>query len=141
MTTLRLTNAVAQALLTALATRFDAGTAAVIKIYTGTIPTDADTAIGAQTLLATLTMAATAFGAPADANPGATITAAAITDDSSADATGTAAWARISDQAGGTTIMDVDVGTSAASIIVNTVAFTAGSVISMSSMVITQPES
>ena len=136
-----MTNGVAQALLTALATRFDAGTAAVIKIYTGTIPTDADTAIAAQTLLATLTMSATAFGAAADANPNATITAAAITSDSSADATGTAAWARISDQAGGTTVMDLDVATSSASITVNTTAFTTGSVISMSSMVITQPES
>ena len=36
-----------------------------IKIYSGTPPTDADTALGAQTLLSTHTMAATAFGAAA----------------------------------------------------------------------------
>src|SRR3990167_9470244 len=87
----RLTNAAASAAADAVVDRIDTGGAGTIKIYTGTIPTDADTAIGAQVLLATLTFAATAFGAAANG----VATAAAITSDSSADATGTAAWARI----------------------------------------------
>lgn len=138
---LKVTNAVAQAMLTAVKTAIDAGTAAVIEIYTGSQPTDADTAIGAQTKLATLTMNATAFGAVSDANPGAIMTAAAITDDSSADATGTAAWFRMLTQGGGTTILDGSVGTSGADMNFNTVAFTSGSVISITSLTITQPES
>lgn len=135
------TNAVAQALLTALKTAIDAGTAAVIEIYGDTQPTDADTAVGAQTKLATLVMSATAFGAVSDAAPGAIMTAAAITADSSADDTDTATWFRLLTQAGGTTIMDGSVGTSGADINFNTVAFTAGSQIEITSLTITQPES
>jgi hypothetical protein len=123
-------------MLSALKTAIDAGTAAIITIYTGSQPTDADTAIGAQTLLATLTMDATAFGAVSDDTPGAIMTAAAITPDTSADATGTAAWFRMLTQAGGTTIMDGSVGTSGADINFNTVSFTAGSQIQITSMTI-----
>lgn len=35
-----------------------------LELYTGTQPTDANTAIGAQVLLVTLTLNATAFGTP-----------------------------------------------------------------------------
>lgn len=134
--TLTVTNTVAQGMLGDLKTKIDAGTAAIITIYDGSQPTDADTAIGAQVLLATLTMNATAFGAVGDDTPGAIMTAAAITADSSADATGTAAWFRMLTQAGGTTIMDGSVGTSGADINFNTVAFTAGSQIEITSMTI-----
>lgn len=135
------TNAVAKAMADAFTTALDAGTAGIITIYTGTIPTDADTAIGAQTLLATLTFSATSFGAATDANPGGLITANAITSDTSADATGTAAWARILTQGGGTTICDVSVGTATSTIIFNTVAFTSGSTIAITSFTFTHPES
>ena len=88
----RLTNAVASAACDAIVDAIDGGAAAgTIKIYTGTIPTDADTALGAQTLLATLTFSDPAFGAASNG----VATASAITSDTSADATGTAAWARI----------------------------------------------
>jgi hypothetical protein len=141
MAIVHVTNAVARAMADAFTAQLDAGTAGIITIYTGTIPTDADTAIGAQTLLATLTFSGTSFGAAADANPGGRITANAITSDASADATGTATWARILTQAAGTTICDVDVGTGAETMVFNTVAFTAGSVISCSSFTFTMPES
>lgn len=133
--TLTITNAVAQAMLTAMKTAIDAGTAAIIEIYEGTQPTDADTAIGAQTKLATLTMNATAFGAVSDAAPGAEMTAAAISPDTSADATGTAQFFRILTQAGGTTIMDGSVGTSGADMNFNSTGFSAGSQIEVDSMV------
>lgn len=137
---LYVTNAVAQSMLTAVKTAIDAGTAAVIEIYTGTQPTDADTAVGAQTKLATLTMNATAFGSVSDASPGAIMTAATITGDSSADNTGTAAWFRMLTQSGGTTIMDGSVGTSGADMNFNTVSFTSGSQIDITAMTVTQPE-
>lgn len=136
-----ITTLVAQAMANAFTTALDAGTAGIITIYTGTIPTDADTAIGAQTLLATLTFSASSFGAATDGNPGGLITAAAITSDSSADATGTAAWARILTQAGGTTIADVNVGTTATTMVFNTVSFTSGSAIACSAFTFTMPES
>jgi hypothetical protein len=135
-----ITNQLAQDRLTAVKNAIDAGTAAIIEIYDGTIPTDADTAVGAQTKLGTLTMTATAFGSVSDAAPGATMTAATITGDSSADATGTAAWARIKTQSGGTTLMDVNVGTSGCAINFNTVSFVSGSTIDITSLVITDSE-
>ena len=136
-----ITNANAQALLTALKTAIDAGTAAIIRIYDSTQPTDADTAVGAQTLLATLTMSATAFGSVSDAAPGAIMTAATITADSSADATSTATWFRMLTQSGGTNLIDGSVGTSGCDINFNTVSFTSGSQIEITSLTITQPES
>jgi len=133
------TNAVAQDIATAYLDAQDAGTACIITIYTGSQPTDADTAIGAQTLLATLTCSATS-GTVSDGAPGGLLTFAAITDDSSADATGTAAWCRLLTQAAGTTIADYEIGTSGADINFNSVAFTSGSAISISSLTITFPE-
>jgi hypothetical protein len=56
-----ISNAVDLAMLNALTTAVDAGTAAVINIYSGTVPTDVDTALGAQVLLAQLTMSGTSF--------------------------------------------------------------------------------
>ena len=70
-----ITNAEAIVGLDAIVDAFDAGTAAVIEIYNGTAPADAD-ATESNTLLASLTMSATAFGNSADANPGAIATAA-----------------------------------------------------------------
>lgn len=135
-----ITNAAAQAVLNALATAIDAGTAAVINIYSGTVPADADAALSGNTLLAQLNMSATAFGAATDVNPGARITAAAITSDSSADATGTASFFRILTQSGGTVVAQGTAGTAAADLILSTTAITAGSTVAISSATITQPE-
>ena len=70
----------------------------VIKIYTGTQPAGADTAISGNTLLGTLTFSATAFAASSASGTAptrvVTATANTITDDSSADNTGTATWFR-----------------------------------------------
>lgn len=131
----RLTNAAASAAADALVDRIDAGGAGTIKIYSGTIPTDADTAIGAQTLLATLTFSATAFGAASNG----VATASAITSDSSADATATASFARIA-SGGATTQMDVTVGTSGDDINFNTVSFVTGATVSITSLTYTQPK-
>ncbi len=137
----KISNAVAQALANAFATALDAGTAGIIRIYDGAQPTDPDTAIGAQVLLAELTFSATSFGAAADANPGGRITANAVTSDASADATGTAAWFRMLTQAGGSVICDGSVGASGADLNMNTVSFTAGSTVSITSFTVTMPES
>ena len=123
----------------ALAALFDVGSPnAVINGRTGTQPADPD-ATESGTLLFTLNMSATAFGAGADAAPGGRITAASITDDSSADATGTLGYNRIND-AGGTSILDGSVGTSDADFIYNTLSIVSGAVVSMTSLTITMPQ-
>jgi hypothetical protein len=67
-----------------------------IKIYAGTPPATADGSLAGTTLLATLTFGSPAFGA---ASTG-TKTANAITQDSDAAATGTAAFWRATNSAG-----------------------------------------
>jgi len=110
----------------------DAGTAGFLRIYDGTRAANADTAVGVQTLLAELTMNATSFPA---ASSGA-MTANAITDDSSANATGTASWFRITDSAGAA-VVDGDVGTSGSDLNLNTTAITSGVAVSITSLVLT----
>jgi hypothetical protein len=79
----------------------------LLRIYSGTRPTNADTALSGNTLLATLTMNATSFAA---ASAGV-LTANAITSDSSADATGTASFVRLLESDGTTAIGDFGVTT------------------------------
>lgn len=139
-----ISNAAAQGMLggTAgtLAASIDAGTAAVINIYSGTAPADADAALSGNTQLAQLTCNATAFSGYSDANPGGRATFAAITPDSSADATGTATFFRIYTQNAGTVVAQGTVGTATSDLILNTTAITLGSQVSITSATITLPE-
>lgn len=132
-----LTKATGQAALDAIVDRLDAGGAGTIKIYTTAQAATADTALGAQVLLATLTYSATAYGAASNADP-TVATAAAITSDSSADATNTAVWARHA-SGGATTIFDCSVGTATSDIVFNTVAFVTGATIAISALTVTLP--
>jgi hypothetical protein len=132
------TNAVAVSMMNAYLAAQDAGTAAVIRILTGTAPADADAA-ETGTLLGTLTCTAVSGTVAANGN-NARLTFAAISPDTSADATGTATYFRILTQTGGTVIAQGDVGTAGASLILNTVAITAGSQISITSATIDLPE-
>src|SRR6185295_17094101 len=75
----------------ALDAAFDPLNSGKFRIYDSTQPTDADTALGAQVLLADLALGSTAFAAAASGSKSAN----AITQDSSADATGTASWASL----------------------------------------------
>lgn len=109
MAVIRLVNAVKHAMLTPLRDAIDAGSGAgTIKVYTGTQPTlPSDAASG--TLLGTLTFADPCCATVGTPTAGS-LTMGAITQDSSADATGTAAWARIADSTGAT-VGDIDVTT------------------------------
>lgn len=133
-----ITNTVAQSLATALETAIDAGTAAVIEIYNGTAPVDAD-ATESNTLLASLTCSGT-FGTVSGSGNNGRITAGSITSDTSADATGTATHFRIKTQTGGTVVAQGTVGTTSADLILNTVSITAGSTVSITSATIDVPE-
>jgi hypothetical protein len=110
------------------------GSTAELRIYDGTIPTDPDTALGAQVLLAQLVCSSTVFGA---ASAGV-ITASAIASDTSANATGTASWASFTTGAGVRKI-DCSVGTATANVIINSVAISSGATVSCSAATITFP--
>ena len=88
----RITNAAARAAVAAVAALLNGGQ---IRIYTGSQPVEADAAV-TGTLLATCTLAATAFGAATDANPGGRVTANPI----AGDASGTAGWFRAVNSSG-----------------------------------------
>ena len=94
MANLRIATATRNSMLDALATKVDADVGAgTINIYSGTQPANANTALSGNTLLATLTF--TDPCAPAAAS--GTLTFSTITQDTAADATGTATFARIMD--------------------------------------------
>lgn len=118
----------------------DAGAGAgKLRIYDGTQPVDVDTAITSQVLLAELTLSDPAFGAAGDGNPGGEATAGTITDDTSANATGTATWFRAVDS-NGLPVVDGSAGTSSADLILDSVSITAGQTVKVNSWVLTQRE-
>ncbi len=112
-----------------LATFTTAAASGKLKIYSGTQPATADTAITSQVLLATLTLNATAFGA---ASAGV-ITANAITADTNAAATGTATWYRLTQSDSTTVLQDGSVGTATSNLILDTTAVVATQTVNASS--------
>jgi len=108
-----------------------AGTGSIIRLYDGSQPANANTAIVSQTLLVSLTIAG-GFGT--DSN--GTITLGAVTS-GTAVASGTASFFRIVKSDGTTVVMDGSVGTSGSDLNLNTttvassqtVSITAGTII------------
>lgn len=111
-----------------------------ISAYTGAAPADADAA-ATGTLLGTLAFSSDAFGA---ASSGA-VTAAAITSDTNADATGTIGYAyvHVSGDALGSSAtakrLLCTVGTSGADINWNSLSVVSGGTLAITSLVVTQP--
>lgn len=136
-----ISNNAAKAACDAIVDRLDLGTgAALLRIYAGSVPADADAALGAQTLLAELTMSDPAFGAAADLNPGARATASAISDDTSANATGTATFFRMV-QSDGTSEIQGACAVSGSELNFNSTAISSGAIVSVTSFTVTVPES
>lgn len=104
-----------------------------LRIYDGTQPTDADTALGSQVLGAQLTLNSTAFAAASSGSKSAN----AITADSSADASITATWASLV-TSGATRLMDMSAGTSSVNLTLNSAAISSGANVSCSSLSVTQ---
>ena len=108
-----------------------AGASALLRIYDGTRPATGGTA---TTLLAELTCNAT-FAASAS---GGVLTLNSITQDSSANATGTATWFRIVKSDGTTHVLDGNVGTSGSDLNLTTVSIVATQPVSVTSFTITE---
>lgn len=136
MATVHFATTPANSALAPLMNAIDAGaTGGTIKVYTGTMPATPATAITSQTLLGTLT-----FAKPCGAISDKQFTAYPITQDASADANGTATWARISN-GNGNVVMDIDVTVIGGGGVLqlNTVNIVAGGPILVSSFVMYLP--
>lgn len=124
--------AAANAAMDALGALLDNG---YLRIYNGTKPAGPGTAITTQTLLAELRFAATAFAAAS----GGVLTAEAITQDDSANASGTATWYRALADDGSTAHIDGTVGTSGADLNLSTTTIVAGVPVAVTSYTLTLP--
>lgn len=136
---MKLASGTADAALSAIGTLCNGGT---LIIYSGTEPATATTSLSGNTVLAQLAMNATAFGSPGASGSDRVITAASITADSSADASGTASFFRLY-KSTGTTTSDVvyqgTAGTSGQQLNLNSTDIIAGGNVSISSLTITMP--
>lgn len=134
MAVMKLVSAVRTALAQALLDAFDGASGACsLKFYDGVQPAGPATAVSTQSLLGTLVCSDPLGSAAAGA-----LTFGAITQDSAADASGTATWARLLDGSGAA-IADFDVSNNAGTgaVKLNTTTIVAGGPISISSFVIT----
>jgi len=113
-----------------------------VEIYDGTQPTDANTALGSQTLLVTLTLSATAFAASAASGAaGSRVVSAAANAITAgvAVATGTATWYRAKDSSGNG-VHDGTVGTAGTDMVLNSAAIASGDGVSVTSWTVSQTE-
>ena len=105
------------------------GSSGLLRIYSGSRPATG----GAETTqLAQLALSATA----APAASGGALTFSSISDDTSADATGTATWARLCTSAGAA-VVDMSVGQGSGDLSFDSTSFVAGGTVSVTSLVIT----
>ena len=113
------------------------GTSGILRIYSGTRPANVAAAI-TGTLLAELVCNASAFAAAAS---GGVLTANAISNDSSANGSGTASHYRLWKSDGTTAVIDGDVSTSGADLNLDNTSITTGQVVSVTSFTITAANS
>lgn len=125
--------------LNAVVDQLDSAASAIIRIYanSGNIPTSCE-APASGTMLASLVMSDPAFGSASSVTSGAQVAAAAITTNSSAEATGSATYYRAS-KSDGSAIMQGDVGTSGSNMTLNTVSIQQGAEVQITSFLVTFP--
>jgi hypothetical protein len=108
-----------------------------LRIYDGSQPANANAGIGGATLLAELRFNATAFGAP---SAGVAV-ANAITSDTDANATGTAAWFRALESDGTTVVFDGSIGAGGTfDLVLNTTSIVIHAEVAVSSFTYTENE-
>lgn len=109
------------------------GSNCVLRIYAGTPPANVNAALSSNTQLAELVCSATFAPSPS----GGVLTASAITQDSSADATGTATFFRLL-TSGGTAVIQGTVATSGGDATIVSTSITAGGPVQCGSFVLTE---
>lgn len=143
----RISNDFAIAMVDAGVALLDVGSlGGVIQGRDGSQPADPDTGVTGNNLF-TLTMQTTAFAGAIDGAPGADAVADTIVDDTSADFTATLGYCRASASSvsdtplAGEDHIDGEAGTSGADFNFNTLEIVSGATVSMTSWIVTQPES
>lgn len=108
-----------------------------LRLYNGTRPANANTALAGNTLLAELRFAATA----AASNTGGVLTFDVITEDSSADASGVPTFARLLQSDGTTAVIDLSASASGGGgeVELSTASLVAGAEVPVSSATLTYP--
>jgi hypothetical protein len=134
MTNVHLATASVNALATALQVYADTGSAALINLYSGTQPVNANTGLSGNTLLATFTLDDPSFGSPT----AGVITMAGVPRATTGLAAGTATWFRMTTSAAAT-VLDGDVGTASATLILNTTTISVGVAVSITAGTFTVP--
>ena len=144
--TMKLATATADAALTSIATLLNTG---LLRIYSGTEPATANTALSGNTLLAELTFAGTAFNTTTSDSGGTAgltttgsdrvMTAFAIANEDAALATETATFFRAVASGGSTTVYQGTVGTSGQQLNLSATNIVAGGVVSVSALTISLP--
>lgn len=127
----------ANAILDEITTAIDGGTGAgVIRLYSGTVPANANTALSGNTLLAELTCS----DPSASAANNKTLTLNAITQDASADATGNATFFRVFDSSNNVVLQGtVSAVGGGGDLQMNTVSVVAGGPVQITSCTFTLP--
>ena len=138
-----ITNVAARSMLDNLTALIEAGSTnptPVLRILTGARPTNADDA-ETGTLLAELEMSADAFNAATDGGGSAVASGNAVSDDPSADASGTAGYCRILDR-DGNVVMQGDAGLNASGAFLEmvTLSIVAGQPVQVTSMSLSYAE-
>lgn len=109
------------------------GTSGLLRIFNGTPPANAGTALSGNTKLAELALSSTFAGASSSG----VLTANSITTESAADATGTASFFRLYKSDGTTCVAQGTVSTSGADLNLNTTSIVSGGPVAVSSFVLT----
>ncbi len=133
-------NAQALTMLDVIGAICDTGGTAHVIIYSGAVPATCDAALSSATTLVTLTMNADSFAAAADTNPGAQITANAISSAVAVagDTTHVQSFARVVD-GGGTARLQMTCGVQAGELQLSGLIVT-GATVSIASLIATLPE-
>lgn len=128
---------VRQAMLDQITAQVDAGTGAgKVRIYSGTRPANANTALSGNTLLVEFTLTDPSAAAATAAIPSVLAFDADPDISATAVATGTASFARVVDS-DNNAVFDGDVGTSSADFVITSTSITTGQTINLTSGTLT----
>ena len=132
----KISAAVGDSMLTTMKAKPNGGS---LIIYSGTEPSNPDTAISGNTALATYTISATACGSNSTSGSFKVCTVSFSNGTVTASASGTATWFRILESDGTTADFDGTVGTSGSDINLNSTSITSGGNVTLSSFQLKMP--
>lgn len=115
------------------------GNSGTVIIYSGTQPTNPDTALSGNTALATFTFNSSACGSATHVSSNEQVAGSLAASTVTASATGTATFARMFETGGTVVVGDFTVGTSGSDINLNSTSITSGGNVTISSFLLNEP--